>query len=413
MYCGECGTKNKKGAKFCENCGADLKEEVTEGQKEEIKKESSNKPKTERREPKKSLTKKQKILIGVIAAVLVVIIVGYNQLKSATSPKKIVEEYFQAYIKNDTSKMSNYYDFSSNGEFTSKKMFEKYISSKNKKSELTGVKNYQISNIEYTNGGLTAKADISYVTASGSNTTTITLNKSSQKKYLLFDNWSVTFSDTDTVKDYTISVPKDSTVTIEGVKIGDSYRDKEESSSSNTYDYYVIPAMFKMDYKAIVKVPMGFELERTLNVRSYKSTSISLSDRDLSEKQKETIVEQAKKDLNLLYTSAISKEEYSKISKNFDTDSEKMENVYKTLSSNVGGSSYRKALEKFEVTELKLSRISTSSDGLLQIYFRIDYKYKVAEGEEKTSYDNAYFYYTGKNNSLKLTNASSLPYYFY
>lgn len=32
MFCGECGTKNEKGAKFCEKCGAKL--EVAEEKKE-------------------------------------------------------------------------------------------------------------------------------------------------------------------------------------------------------------------------------------------------------------------------------------------------------------------------------------------------------------------------------------------
>jgi hypothetical protein len=31
MFCGECGTKNEKGAKFCEKCGAKL--EVAEEKK--------------------------------------------------------------------------------------------------------------------------------------------------------------------------------------------------------------------------------------------------------------------------------------------------------------------------------------------------------------------------------------------
>ena len=34
MFCGECGTKNEKGAAFCENCGAKLKEVPKEEEKE-------------------------------------------------------------------------------------------------------------------------------------------------------------------------------------------------------------------------------------------------------------------------------------------------------------------------------------------------------------------------------------------
>ena len=34
MFCGQCGTKNEKGAAFCENCGAKLKEVSKEESKE-------------------------------------------------------------------------------------------------------------------------------------------------------------------------------------------------------------------------------------------------------------------------------------------------------------------------------------------------------------------------------------------
>ena len=87
MFCGQCGTKNEKGAAFCENCGAKLKEVP----KEEEKEKKSTSKKVEKK--KKDLSKKQKILIAVIAIVLVVSFGYYKSLEKKASPETIVRNY--------------------------------------------------------------------------------------------------------------------------------------------------------------------------------------------------------------------------------------------------------------------------------------------------------------------------------
>ena len=61
MYCGECGTKNEKDAKFCENCGAALEQE----EKKEGKREKKSAAKA-----RKPISKSKKILIGVICLIV-------------------------------------------------------------------------------------------------------------------------------------------------------------------------------------------------------------------------------------------------------------------------------------------------------------------------------------------------------
>ena len=62
MFCGECGTKNEKGAKFCEKCGAKL--EVAEEKKES--------PKAQQQPVKtsKPMTKQNKIIIAAVSALV-------------------------------------------------------------------------------------------------------------------------------------------------------------------------------------------------------------------------------------------------------------------------------------------------------------------------------------------------------
>ena len=86
MYCGECGTKNEKDAKFCENCGAALEQEE---EKKEGKREK--KPAAKARKP---ISKSKKILIVVICAVVVLLIVGFLVLKNSVSPNAVANAYF-------------------------------------------------------------------------------------------------------------------------------------------------------------------------------------------------------------------------------------------------------------------------------------------------------------------------------
>ena len=75
MFCGECGTKNKNGALFCENCGAKI-----EGAKEVTIKE------------KKPLTKKSKLIIAIVSVVAVIVIGLCIFLGSLTNPKNIADK---------------------------------------------------------------------------------------------------------------------------------------------------------------------------------------------------------------------------------------------------------------------------------------------------------------------------------
>ena len=88
MFCGECGTKNEKGAKFCEKCGAKL----------EVAEEKQESPKTQQQPVKtsKPMTKQNKIIIAAVSAVVVLLIAFVAVGSSLASPKRLVKNYMDA-----------------------------------------------------------------------------------------------------------------------------------------------------------------------------------------------------------------------------------------------------------------------------------------------------------------------------
>ena len=89
MFCGECGTKNKKNAAYCEGCGAKLKEE-----KEDI-------PTKE----KKPMSKKNKILLILLVIVIACVFALYKVGENLTNPKTIAKDYIKIVINNDLSSL--------------------------------------------------------------------------------------------------------------------------------------------------------------------------------------------------------------------------------------------------------------------------------------------------------------------
>lgn len=93
MFCEKCGTKNKPGAKFCENCGAEM---TTETKKKKEKK--SGKKENQLVSKMKGLSKKNKIIMGVVLLIVIVAIVVLCILLN--NPIKKVEDYIDSYYSN-------------------------------------------------------------------------------------------------------------------------------------------------------------------------------------------------------------------------------------------------------------------------------------------------------------------------
>ena len=411
MFCGECGTKNKKGDAFCKECGSKL--ESVEVTTNKTKKEVSN-------APKKPMAKSTKIIIGVVAVVVAALVALFIILGNITNPKNVAKEYIQAVVNKDGNKLYSYLSIEGDSTFVSKNVFNNYIKEKIKDDAVT---NYKITEVEYSTGKLQATVRFTYTTKNSSSEKTgkVTLTKDKSKKYLFFDNWKINDSiDTAVVKDYTLKVTKGSTLTYGGIKVDKKYLDS--SKSSTEYDVYVLPQVF--GYETVVKavLPSGLEIEEKVTPSTYYSThTVSFDEDTLTDAAKNKIIEVAKKDLNTIYTSAIAKKSFADIKSNFDVkgiDLTKLEQSYNNFVIKLGNES--NILTSFTVTNASIYDIDLDSNGYLEVEFKVNYDYAIKytdySNNEKTHSDSDYDYMTVtltyKNGTYYLVNINELETYF-
>ncbi len=411
MFCGECGTKNKKGDAFCKECGSKL--ESVEVTTNKTKKEVSN-------APKKPMAKSTKIIIGVVAVVVAALVALFIILGNITNPKNVAKEYIQAVVNKDGNKLYSYLSIEGDSTFVSKNVFNNYIKEKIKDDAVT---NYKITEVEYSTGKLQATVRFTYTTKNSSSEKTgkVTLTKDKSKKYLFFDNWKINDSiDTAVVKDYTLKVTKGSTLTYGGIKVDKKYLDS--SKSSTEYDVYVLPQVF--GYETVVKavLPSGLEIEEKVTPSTYYSThTVSFDEDTLTDAAKNKIIEVAKKDLNTIYTSAIAKKSFADIKSNFDVkgiDLTKFEQSYNNFVIKLGNES--NILTSFTVTNASIYDIDLDSNGYLEVEFKVNYDYAIKytdySNNEKTHSDSDYDYMTVtltyKNGTYYLVNINELETYF-
>ena len=411
MFCGECGTKNKKGDAFCKECGAKL--EVVEVKKTKTKNVVNN-------TPKKPMTKSTKIIIGVIALVVVAFVALFVVLGNITNPKNVAKEYIQAVINKDGNRLYSYLNISGDSTFVSKKVFSDYV-----KEELedTSITNYKITDVEYSTGKLQATVKFTYTTKNSSSESNgkVSLTKDKSKKYVFFDNWKISDSiNTTVVKDYTLKVTKGSKLTFGGINVDKKYLNS--SKSSNEYDVYVLPQVFA--YETVVKavLPSGLEIEEKVTPSSYNSNhTVSFDEDSMTDAAKNKIIEVAKKDITTIYTSAIAKKSFADIKSNFNVsgnDLTKLEQSYNEFVSDLGSES--NILTSFTVTDATVYDIDLDSNGYIDIEFKVNYDYTIKYNDysnnEKTHSDSDYDYMdvklTYNKGSYYLVDVSELETYF-
>lgn len=365
MYCEECGAKAKEGANYCEECGAALKK-IKSGQK--IKKNLKL--------PSKKLSKKTKIIISVVMALILVITVLLLAANSITKPEEVVKDYFSALKNNNVDKIYSYLNVPDK-EFTSKKVFKKLMKDEEK------IINYAVTNTTVSPDGLEARVDVKYVTENNkTDTVTINLIKDGKKQMLFFPTWKME-DDTDLVSNYKIKVMKGSKVSLAGVSLTKKYLNEEESSDE--VDVYEIPLLFKKDYPAKVVYPMGVTTNMLVNVDSFfNADTLDFSLDDLSDKDKENIEKAILKNIQYIYDSALADKSYDGIKNKLAKD-EDLEETYNDFKENLQKRSADLASIKF--TKVNLNRANVTDDGALNVSFKINYDY---ENDNDKNDDSSY-----------------------
>lgn len=402
MFCGECGTKNKKGAQFCENCGAKMETP----KKEVFVKE--NKP----------MTKKNKIITGIVGLVAMIVIALCIFLGSLTSPKNIAEKVFNATVNYDFDTIYKYLNVE-DSEFTSKEMFNKVMTSNYDIEDKPVIVNYSVGEPVISDDKMSATVTITYMMKDKdkSDTFDVKLVKDKNKKWLFFDNWLVNTKGIDVAKNYKIEVAKGSTISVEGIALSSNYLNSEESNEN--YDVYVIPSIFEARYEVNITLPIGLQVTSKMNVYDNGSYKYRMSLNDLTNEVKDNLISISKSSLQTLYDGVKEQKSFDDIKSNFEYengDLTTLKSDYENLVNSIGPSI---KLTTITFKEIKISDVNITSENKLKLYLKVSYDYSVSyesSGETKThdsnDYDYLYLTFDYVNGNYKLVDTSSLITYF-
>ena len=389
MFCEECGTKNKQGSAFCEKCGHKFEQQSVQREK-------------------KPMSKKNKIILGVVIGVVALLTAAYFIISAMFKPEKVALKYFKAFTSKDADAIYNTLKLE-DSKFVSKKILKEAIGN----DDEIELENYSVDEVE--KDGQITTVVIKYVEKGETKerTKTIRLAKSSEKQWLIFDKWVVDTSDI-IAKDVKVSVPKDSTLKINGIKVPGKY---EKDTIGNTV-YYEIPKMIKGKYKVTAELNNGIELEGEMKV-SDNYIRFNSSSLGLAESSKKEVTKDIKESVDTIYQAVIAKKNFSEIKDKFAEDYQSdFESLYNDTKKYV--MTDYSSLKEFKLNDIKVKSVSIY-DGKVSVTFEMNYDYKVAhksgdktEEKEKKNQTDSYAYakFSLEDKKLVLTELSGLVSYF-
>lgn len=416
MFCGECGAKNEKDSKFCEKCGKMLepqKEEKTKKKKKEYREifcascgtKNSEEAlfcekcgekivKENEQKEKKTISKGTKIILIAVFIIALILGITYKFFDGITNPKYIAKEYVEAVINNDINKLYSYINVDGDTTFITKDIFKKIWEELQQNGNII---NYKVGDVTYSDGNLSATVNFTYTTNNSTieQTGKINLIKGKGKKYLLFDNWEISdFNANNLILDnFTLKVPKNSTVKFEGTIIDKKYLNENEST--NTIDVYILPKVFKEEITIETELSNGFILIDDITPSDYNNTyKVDFSEESISEKEKDNIVSFSKEKILSLYESAIANKAWEEIKNNYPNSSKDIKDNYEEFIEDLKNN--YSTLKTITLKSGSIYDIDMDQDLYIEVELRINYDYTV----EYTSYDK----------QLKTSNKSSYSY---
>ena len=374
MYCGECGSKIKKTDTYCGECGAKVE-----------KKENKKIPKKEKQI---KLTKRKKIILGIIGAFLIILIGFYIYFEHRYSPESAATRYLDTVINGNVDEIYDALETDKDNPFVSLKKFKEIY--KEDASDIEVI-NYKLKDVEYGEEKLTSVVTFSVVTMDDEEEVMVPLVKSEENKLLIFDNWKITNSNNSYIAyDYEIAVPKNSNVEIDGIKVDKNYLNKNQSNSS--VDTYVIPEIFVGDYNIKITLENDIKINDEIHISGYDKTyTADISIDDIEEDALNELETNIKDDINTLYKNIIDKKTWEDVKENYKNVSKDLQNEYKDLYDELVREEDI-TLTKFSVTKVDIEDVAIE-EGKFEIDFTFDYDYSIKyinyADEEKTKDDDA------------------------
>lgn len=314
MFCPNCGAKCNDTDLFCGECGTSLAEYREEVDSAAVIKEAEEQfDKTVEMSVQKPKVSKMSLFLVAEVAVMIALVVGiYFSLDKKYSAETTALEYWKAKANCEWSKVYDYYSFEKE-DMLSKQM---YVNAHSQDDTLIKYQSVEAKLSGNPKDSDTVTYGIAYrETGSGNEEyETVSLIKG-DKKFLFWNEWSVVPED-EVVDEWSVTVPENATVKLNGKEIEESKRSEQEGMKEVT-----VSGLFQGQYQLEVS-EKGMESYRDIVMIDSGTfgESIKLVP---TEEEKEKLAEQLGTDLEKILTSAVAKEDFSKMRELFSEEAMK------------------------------------------------------------------------------------------
>lgn len=398
MYCEKCGAKNDSSSKFCEKCGNKFEVEVKETKKTTVKKDS-NTPSL--KDKFNALSTKQKIIGGVVLALLVILIVLYVAGSKMTSLETMGVKAFEQL--SEESKIDNkYLSVSLDSD-------EYFITLKDTMKNIIKDEDIKFDYKDYTVTAGTKKVTVKYKDTEDDERYKVVFEVEKDGKTLLVfdkyvitkvtveneDNDEIVLYDPEDTEKMTLSVVKGATITIDDKKVSKDYINKKKSDDDK--DVYVIKGITKGSYEVEFKVGK-LTFEKKIYIYGYGDNEYNLNNyisySYLAEDNKD-FAKGFKSYLSTYYEYVNS----DKTAEDFNKKYKMTDDVKETFEDS---KEYASNVASFKVTDVTVrSLYYYTSDEELVVTYKVNYEYKMANSEEeKSDYKTVRVSYDLKNTEL-------------
>lgn len=424
MFCQECGAENQDDSVFCQNCGARLAApdmvktpEVQKiQQKYVLPQQVYYQPKAVHTAPGRPVSKKTKIIIGVIVLLCIVTAGLYNFAKMQFSPKKAAEQYFLDVMNAKWGDVYQDFDIKET-KFITKDNFIKV----QKGIKAVDYNTFKAGKAKYDDNALGAGVVISYRLKGDSDNTEfkVDLSKQKGKKLLFFNTWKVNPSSY-LDNDFQIQVPKEAAVTFNGVKLNSKYRSSE---SDEYYTCYSLPKLFKGKYRIDVTEENMNKIDRNV---STSDGNFYVDQMTLKKTAVSDITKAGQDALQAIYKAGMAGQDFSTIADYFTEDqaardqAESNYNDFKDEVKSDGG----EGITKIDLHDFTGSVAYGMEEGDLNVSLDLSYNYDVTfnstdwwtgdiSSDTYSDSDSNSFTYVYENNKWVIKSADFNIVYYY
>lgn len=314
MFCPNCGVKCNDTDLFCGECGTSLAEYREEADNAAVIKEADEQfDKTVEMPVQKPKVSKMSLILVAEAVIMAALLVSiYFSLDKKYSSETTALEYWKAKADCEWSKVYDYYSFEKE-DMLSKQMYVNAHAQDDTSIKYQSVEAKRSGNPK---GSDTVTYGITYrETGSGNEEyETVSLIKG-DKKFLFWNEWSVVPED-EVVDEWSITVPENATVKLNDEEIKESKPSEQEGMKE-----VIVSGLFQGQYQLEVS-EKGMESYRDIVMIDSGTfgESVKLVP---TEEEKEKLAEQLGTDLEKILTSAVAKEDFTKMRELFSEEAMK------------------------------------------------------------------------------------------